>query len=151
MVVAIITDAMQQAHDIYLRGVTEAACASCSSSSCSSPHPPKQEGGPEGGREVQEHQEYHFQQIERYKEILQNIPAGLPGCHVLVWATFLVAAASTSEEHKNYFRSVLVNIWQRSGFSNLLNGVCRLPEIWARRDGGERWTELLPEARLFLM
>ncbi|KAK2774693.1 hypothetical protein CKAH01_13139 [Colletotrichum kahawae] len=122
-IVATVTRVMQQAHDIYMQGVT--------GSNALEPDPKDK--------------------IEAFKETLEQIPEHEPGTHVLVWATFLVAAASSLESHRTFFRRSLLRHHNRSRFANLLRRINHLPHIWAKVDQGARWTELLSEAGLFLM
>ena len=98
--VATITDVMQQAHDIYLQGVAESASWwSFDYSEWSTA---------EAGSN---------DQIERFKETLEKLPADGPGTHVLVWATFLVAAASSLESHRAFFEEALLRHYSRNGFA----------------------------------
>lgn len=127
--VAAIIDVMQQAQDIYVQGMSESVSH-----------------GEASGTEAESNG-----RIERFKETLEKLPADGPGTHVLVWATFLVAAASSLESHRAFFKGVLLRHYNRSRFLNLLRGMNYLPYIWAKRDWGLRWTQLISEARLFLM
>lgn len=127
--VAAITDIMQQAHDIYLQQAIQ------SSSSLQS----------------EESIEESICRLDRFKVTLESMPSGLSGTHTLVWATFLAAADSITEEHKSYFKTALLNHYSRSRFANLLRGVEYLPRIWAKRSEGVRWTEVLPEAGMLLV
>ncbi|CAH0047367.1 unnamed protein product [Clonostachys solani] len=76
--VAAIVDVMQQAHDIYLQGLDSASWAL----------------DDEKGRAADTDPE---DRIERFKITLERLPADGPGAHVLVWAIFLVAAASSDK------------------------------------------------------
>ncbi|VUC30173.1 unnamed protein product [Clonostachys rosea] len=130
--VAAITDVMQQAHDIYLQGLDSASWAL----------------GDETGAAVATDP---GDRIERFKMTLEQLPADGPGAHVLVWAIFLVAAASSSERHRTFFKEILLRRYSQSRFANLLKGIRHLPQIWIKTDNGIRWTQLLSEARLFVM
>ncbi|CAI6089440.1 unnamed protein product [Clonostachys chloroleuca] len=129
---AAIEDVMQQAHDIYLQGLDSASWALDDEKRRAADTDPED-------------------RIERFKITLEQLPADGPGAHVLVWAIFLVAAASSSERHRVFFKEVLLKRYSQSRFANLLKGIKHLPQIWVRTDNGIRWTQLLSEARLFVM
>lgn len=130
--VAAIMNVMQQAHDIYLHDVHSLDCHLSDSSVTDSNH-------------------YSDNRIERLKQTLETLPTEGAGTHVLVWATYLAAAASSLKSHRDFFQRVLLEHYSRSHFSNLLKGIRYLPKLWAKRDQGVRWTRLLSEARLFVM
>ncbi|CAG9942833.1 unnamed protein product [Clonostachys rosea f. rosea IK726] len=129
---AAIEDVMQQAHDIYLQGLESPSWALDDEKRRAADTDPED-------------------RIERFKITLEQLPADGPGAHVLVWAIFLVAAASSSERHRAFFKEVLLKRYSQSRFANLLKGIKHLPQIWVKTDNGIRWTQLLSEARLFVM
>lgn len=131
--VASIIEVMQQAQNIYLQDVAKTA-------SWALEHHKRSTTEAESN-----------DRIERFKETLEQLPVDVPGTHVLVWATFLVAAASSLGRHRVFFEGVLLKHYSRSRFANLLRGMKHLPYIWAKTDQGMSWTQVLPEARLFLM
>ncbi|KAH8714390.1 hypothetical protein BGZ61DRAFT_417610 [Ilyonectria robusta] len=89
--------------------------------------------------------------VERFKETLETFPPGSPGEQVLIWASFMAASDCVLEEHKSFFEHLLLRYYMRSGFVNVLRGLQHLRVIWTRRSLGDRWTSLLPQARIFLM
>lgn len=91
-----------------------------------------------------------IRRVQRFKECLQAFPPGSPAESVLIWATFVAASDCLLDEHKVFFEDVLMRQFYRNGFGNVLKGVELLRQIWRRRSG-ERWTSLLPEAKVFVM
>lgn len=129
IVAAFIKDIVHQARDIYLRQASdEIICV-----------------GPEIFA-----RESNFR-LQLFKETIEAFPARSPGKQVLIWATFTAASSCTQEEHQAFFESILMENFNRSKFVNLLKGVAQLRHIWARRADGVKWTQLLPQAKLFLM
>lgn len=88
--------------------------------------------------------------VERFKAMLELFPQGSPGEHVLVWATFIVASGSTTEEHRDFFTRFLERQHKRNGFVNIPRALTFLRRLWTA-DERENWVELLPEPRVFIM
>lgn len=88
--------------------------------------------------------------LQCFKETLEVFPQGSPGEQVLIWASFMAASACLLEEHKVFFEQFFMRQYARSRFKNLERGLEALRKIWARSPE-ERWTALLPQARLFVM
>lgn len=70
---------------------------------------------------------------------------------VLVWATFVAASACILDEQKSFFLRVFQSFYARSGFKNLSRGAKHIQRIWDREGSGERWSSLLPQAKVFVM
>ena len=88
--------------------------------------------------------------VQRFKETLEAFPHNSQGEQVLVWASFVAVSDCLLDEHRQFFESVFLKHHARSGFGNLLRGLEYLRKIWARSPG-ERWTSLLPQARILVM
>ncbi|VUC30677.1 unnamed protein product [Clonostachys rosea] len=123
-----IRNVVQQAHDIYLRQVRRDPRISNSVESI----------------------EESVHRLERFKKTLQAFPKDAPGSNSLVWATFIAASDCTLQEHKEFFVDVIMQHFHRSRFGNLLKGIRHLQYVWAQRSEGARWTNLLPQSRMFL-
>lgn len=91
-----------------------------------------------------------IKRVQRFKETLEAFPHDSPGEQVLIWASFVAASGCVLDEHKAFFKDVFLRHYARSGFVNLLRALEYLQKIWARAPG-ERWTSLLPQARVFIM
>lgn len=88
--------------------------------------------------------------VQRFVDTMESYPSDCPGEHVLVFASFLVAAESALPEHQEYFIGVLLKHYQRNGFANIPLAMDHLRRIWANRDGKD-WTQLLPELQIFIV
>ncbi|KAH7133165.1 fungal-specific transcription factor domain-containing protein [Dactylonectria estremocensis] len=91
-----------------------------------------------------------IRRVERFKSTLQSFPSGT-GEQVLVWSIFIAASDCVLDEHRSFFEDLLIRCYLRSGFVNILRGIQHLRMLWARRSLGDRWTSLLPEARILVM
>ena len=89
------------------------------------------------------------QRVQKFIDTLQTMPEDSQCYQILPWATFVAASDCLLEEHKIFFERHLLRHYARSGFSNLLWGMKHLSQIWART-AVERWTGLLPRAKLFM-
>ncbi|KAH7153269.1 fungal-specific transcription factor domain-containing protein [Dactylonectria macrodidyma] len=127
-VVAHITNLVEQAHKIYLQQAFPNSTPDLSIHSASD----------------------SISRVERFKTTLQSFPSGT-GEQVLVWSIFIAASDCVLEEHRLFFEDLLIRCYLRSGFVNILRGIQHLRMIWARRSLGDRWTSLLPEARILVM
>ncbi|KAF4471072.1 acriflavine sensitivity control acr-2 [Fusarium albosuccineum] len=127
--VSVITDIVQQAHDIYIRQAVS-----------------NFQRGPSANDWATS-----IQGIQRFKETLEAFPKDSPGQQVLIWATFIAASDCILDEHKAFFESLLMQHHARSGFLNVVKGLKHLRNIWARKSQGDKWTRLLPQAQMFLM
>lgn len=88
--------------------------------------------------------------VEHFKCTLERFPNDLPGHHVLIWATFIVASESSDPEHQVFFTEFLLRQHTRNGFFNIIVGLRHLRKIWERIEGND-WTLTLPEMRVFVM
>ncbi|KAJ3527335.1 hypothetical protein NM208_g10751 [Fusarium decemcellulare] len=127
--VPVITDIVQQAHDIYIRQATSNFQKKPSANDLAT----------------------SIHGIQRFKETLEAFPKDSPGQQVLIWATFIAASDCILDEHKAFFESLLMQHHARSGFLNVVKGLKHLRNIWARKSQGDKWTRLLPQAQMFLM
>ena len=82
--------------------------------------------------------------IEEFKQSLNEIDAyvDIVGRHLLAWPYFIIAAESSTEDHRNFFLEKLVSLHSKTGCWNLLRAVEQVREIWASQ-GVVRWTSLL--------
>lgn len=88
--------------------------------------------------------------IEQFKTTLDSFPHGSPGEHSTVWATYIAASASQTQEHRDFFMNYLQKQQRRNGFQNIVRAMGHLRQIWERVDGTD-WTALLPEPQVFIM
>lgn len=70
--------------------------------------------------------------------------------HVLIWASFIVAAESSLPQHQQFFRDRLVAFNRRNGFSNILKGLEVLESIWQTAPN-TRWTTIISQGHTFVM
>ena len=89
-------------------------------------------------------------QVEKFKQTAEAYPKGCPGEQVLIWATFIVAAESTTPEHREFFTRRFEAFHEFNGFANTLKAVELLNKIW-KGDSESSWTSLITEARTFIM
>lgn len=136
LAVSFVTDIVHQARDIYLQQVLKLR------------DPVSSPLGPRPGQIIAMSES--IGRVQRFKETLEAFPHGSPGQQVLVWATFVAASDCLLDEHKAFFEGVLLEHYARNGFVNLLRAIEYLRKIWARSPE-ERWTTLLPQARVFVM
>ncbi|RFN44289.1 acriflavine sensitivity control protein acr-2 [Fusarium flagelliforme] len=82
--------------------------------------------------------------IEEFKQSLNEIDAyvDIVGRHLLAWPYFIIAAESSTEDHRTFFLEKLVSLHSKTGCWNLLRAVEQVKEIWASQ-GEVRWTSLL--------
>lgn len=88
--------------------------------------------------------------VEQFKTTMETFPAGSPGEHVLVFATFIAAAESVLLEHQEYFTDVLLRHHKRNGFANISLALDHLSRIWSGRIAQD-WTESLPGLQVFVV
>lgn len=88
--------------------------------------------------------------VETFIATMESYPAGYPGEHILVFATFLAAAESTLPDHQEYFVNTLQKHHVRNGFKNIPVAIDHLRRIWLRQDGMD-WTRSLPELQTFVV
>lgn len=91
-----------------------------------------------------------FELVDRFKRTLEAFPSKSPGEHVLIWATFMAAAASSTPEHRDFFRTALKQHHERNGFGNVAQALIILEDIW-KRDLAERWTAEFTKKPIFIM
>lgn len=136
MVVSYITELVHQAHDIYLYQASFSH-PQIALSGMSMVETPNDTSG-------------SIFRVQRFKELLEWFPPDSPGEQVLIWASFIAASDCVLDEHKAFFEDLFQRYYQRSGFLNVLRGLQLLRKIWARNTQ-ERWTALVPQAKLFIM
>ena len=88
--------------------------------------------------------------LSRFRTLLESLPEGVEGGHVLVWPVFIAACASYVPEHRRYFVRFLERQFLRNGFGNIPKALQSLSRIWARNEV-ENWVMLLPEQVVFVM
>ncbi|KAI1481242.1 fungal-specific transcription factor domain-containing protein [Daldinia eschscholtzii] len=95
--------------------------------------------------------EYYMEdRVQQIKTICEQIDPSTPGSHVVVWPIFVAAAESVSEDHREYFITVLKKIHGMTGYANILRGVTVLPELWDQR-GSKSWTSAVLEHKGLLV
>ncbi|KAF5023628.1 hypothetical protein F66182_4330 [Fusarium sp. NRRL 66182] len=82
--------------------------------------------------------------IERFKQSLQEVDAyvDIVGRHLLAWPYFIVAAESSTKDHRDFFLDKLVSLHKVTGCWNILRAIDQVKEIWASQSS-TRWTSLL--------
>ncbi|CAJ0551264.1 Ff.00g111940.m01.CDS01 [Fusarium sp. VM40] len=82
--------------------------------------------------------------IERFKQSLEEVDAyvDIVGRHLLAWPYFIVAAESSTKDHREFFLDKLVSLHNKTGCWNLLRAIDQVKEIWASQSS-IRWTSLL--------
>ncbi|RBA20962.1 hypothetical protein FPRO05_08409 [Fusarium proliferatum] len=82
--------------------------------------------------------------IERFKQSLGQVDAyvDIVGRHLLAWPYFIVAAESSTPDHREFFLDKLVKLHNTTGCWNLLRAIDQVKEIWASQSS-IRWTSLL--------
>jgi Fungal specific transcription factor domain len=80
--------------------------------------------------------------VERFKRTAEKVLLESLGQNVLVWSYFIVAAESTTLEHRTFFIDRMERLYQLTGFANNLKGLAQLRKIWAIQPS-MRWTQLL--------
>lgn len=88
--------------------------------------------------------------VQHFKETLEAYPTGAPGEQVLIWASFVAASGSQTEEHMEFFENVFLRHYARNGFGNIRRALEYLRKVWAR-EAGMRWTSLLADAKFLVM
>lgn len=89
-------------------------------------------------------------QIQRFKDELMQIDPATPGAQSLVWPYFVAAAESRTEVHRKFFLSQLEQIWQVTGYRNVLIAKNLLPEIWEKQ-AKVSWTAILSRITTIIM
>ncbi|KAF4978534.1 hypothetical protein FZEAL_5106 [Fusarium zealandicum] len=82
--------------------------------------------------------------VERFKQTIEEMDEyiGILGRHLLAWPYFIVAAESSTEEHRDFFLDKLVSLYKMTGCCNILRAIEQVQEIWASQSS-IRWTSLL--------
>jgi hypothetical protein len=83
-------------------------------------------------------------QVERFKCVLEEVEpyTDIVGRHVLTWAYFVVAAESSTPDHREFFLDKLTSLHRTTGCWNVMKAVDQIQEIWAA-ESSVRWTSLL--------
>merc|ERR1711939_304891 len=96
-------------------------------------------------------QKTSIQLVERFRRTAEAYPSGCCSAeHVLIWASYIVAAASTLPEHQSYFCHRLRKFHMGNGFTNTLKGLDVLSTVWGR-SLSTRWTAMLSQTQIFIM
>ncbi|KAJ4258730.1 hypothetical protein NW762_007816 [Fusarium torreyae] len=82
--------------------------------------------------------------IEMFKQSLGEVDAyvDIVGRHLLAWPYFIVAAESSTADHREFFLDKLVSLHNTTGCWNILRAIDQVKEIWASQSS-IRWTSLL--------
>ncbi|KAF5003126.1 hypothetical protein FDECE_10317 [Fusarium decemcellulare] len=82
--------------------------------------------------------------VERFKQSLEDVDAyvDIVGRHLLVWPYFIVAAESSTADHRDFFLEKLASLYNTTGCWNILRAIDQVKEIWASQSS-IRWTSLL--------
>ncbi|KAM5356793.1 hypothetical protein ACJ41O_003439 [Fusarium nematophilum] len=82
--------------------------------------------------------------IEMFKQSLEEVDAyiDIVGRHLLAWPYFIVAAESSTADHRDFFLDKLVSLYNKTGCWNILRAIDQVKEIWASQSS-IRWTSLL--------
>lgn len=88
--------------------------------------------------------------VEQFVRTADGYSPSSPGHHVLIWATFIVAAESSTHEHRAYLIARLREFHDINGFENELKAVALLRTIW-RNAPTSKWTTTLPQMRTFIV
>ncbi|KAF4459041.1 Acriflavine sensitivity control acr-2 [Fusarium albosuccineum] len=82
--------------------------------------------------------------VERFKQSLEDVDAyvDIVGRHLLVWPYFIVAAESSTADHRHFFLEKLASLYNTTGCWNILRAIDQVKEIWASQSS-IRWTSLL--------
>ncbi|GKU21048.1 unnamed protein product [Fusarium langsethiae] len=82
--------------------------------------------------------------IEEFKQSLGEVDAyvDIVGRHLLAWPYFIIAAESSTADHREFFLDKLVSLHNTTGCWNLLRAIDQVKEIWASQSS-IRWTSLL--------
>ncbi|KAJ4299486.1 hypothetical protein N0V90_004731 [Kalmusia sp. IMI 367209] len=91
-----------------------------------------------------------MQLVEQFKRTAEEYPGTTLGHHVLIWATFIVAAESSTQEHRAFLIERLRTFHTISKFENNLKAISLLQVIW-ENESEPKWTNLLPEMRIFIV
>lgn len=88
------------------------------------------------------HQTRHL--IDKFQKVAERVSArrDVVGQHLLAWPYFVMAAESTSQEHRMYFQHKLQSLFDDTLCQGILRGLRKIETIWEA--GSEtRWTSLL--------
>jgi hypothetical protein len=88
--------------------------------------------------------------VEQFVKTAEAYLPTSPGHHVLIWATFIVAAESSTPEHRSFLTRRLRTFHDMNQFENDLKAVALLRAIW-RNSSASKWTALLPQMRTFIV
>lgn len=88
--------------------------------------------------------------VDHMRELFQEVDSGAPGAHTLVWPAFVAAAEAQDVINRRFFSAVLQEIWETTGYVNVLRGLEALPMIWEQQ-GRRRWTVMLPDLKVVVM
>ncbi|WXC56560.1 hypothetical protein SNK03_002493 [Fusarium graminearum] len=82
--------------------------------------------------------------IEEFKQSLGEVDAyaDIVGRHLLAWPCFIVAAESSTADHRQFFLDKLISLHNTTGSWNLLRAIDQVKEIWASQSS-IRWTSML--------
>jgi len=91
-----------------------------------------------------------LQLVSQFIRTAEAYSSSSPGHHVLIWATFIVAAESSTPEHQAFLTERLKTFHSINGFKNSLKAVALLKVIW-KNSSTLKWTTIIPQMRTFIM
>ncbi|KAF3762766.1 hypothetical protein M406DRAFT_333137 [Cryphonectria parasitica EP155] len=91
------------------------------------------------------------QRVVHMRRLFEQVDSSAPGAHALVWPAFVAAAESRREDDREFFSAALRQIWESTGYGNVLKGLNALPEIWERQEHGQEWTGVLTNLKTLIM
>ncbi|XHG08503.1 hypothetical protein AWENTII_011601 [Aspergillus wentii] len=82
--------------------------------------------------------------VERFRQVTEKVKryGDVIGQHLLAWAYFVVAAESSTQDHRNFFEGELQSLYRATGCRSVLRGMEQLERIWTAQPT-TRWTSLL--------
>ncbi|KAI3394040.1 hypothetical protein diail_3305 [Diaporthe ilicicola] len=89
--------------------------------------------------------------IAHIRGLFEQVDLSAPGAHTIVWPAFIAAAESREEDDREFFSSILRQLWQSTGYANVQRGLDALPVLWERQGRGQRWTAALQELKTVVM
>ena len=82
--------------------------------------------------------------IEHFRQVTKTVKGygDVVGQHLLAWPYFVMAAESSTQDDREFFRSELQSLYQTTGCQSALRGLEKIMKIWETQSN-TRWTSLL--------
>ncbi|PSR84031.1 hypothetical protein BD289DRAFT_434998 [Coniella lustricola] len=90
-------------------------------------------------------------QLAYVKCLFEQVDPCAPGAHSIVWPAFVAAAESSADQDRAYFSGILQQIWDSTGYLNVLKSLQALPRIWECQTRGQNWTSTLIDLNTLIM